>query len=134
MKKPKKVLDLGAGTGLLSYYWYIQCSSAEYMLVDIADEILDVSRKRFLGLNNATKGFEGERIDYDNALCNRMVSEIRHAVELGHLPEECAEKCIAEIHAVEQVQHKQTERYGKTLIHADIFLSFSVLLFICTQH
>ena len=63
-----------------------------------------------------------------------MISEIRHAVELGHLPEECAEKCIAEIHAVEQVQHKQTERYGKTLIHADIFLSFSVLLFICTQH
>lgn len=85
-------------------------------------------------IHNATKGFEGERIDYDNALCNRMVSEIRHAVELGHLSEECAEKCIAEIHAVEQVQHKQTERYGKTLIHADIFLSFSVLLFICTQH
>ena len=41
-------------------------------------------------INNATKGFEGERIDYDNALCNRMVSEIRYAVELGHLSEECA--------------------------------------------
>ena len=53
-----------------------------------------------------------------------MISEIRHAVELGHLSEECAEKCIAEIHAVEQVQHKQTERYGKTLIHADIFCRF----------
>ena len=24
IKKPKKVLDLGAGTGLLSYYWYVQ--------------------------------------------------------------------------------------------------------------
>ena len=46
------MLDLGAGTGLLSYYWYEQCSSAEYMLVDIAEEMLDVSRKRFSGLHN----------------------------------------------------------------------------------
>ncbi|MGN0316725.1 MAG: class I SAM-dependent methyltransferase [Lachnospira sp.] len=52
IKKTHKVLDLGAGTGLLSYYWYVQCPSAEYMLVDIADEMLDVSEKRFLGLKN----------------------------------------------------------------------------------
>lgn len=32
IKKPKKVLDLGAGTGLLSYYWYVQCSSEIQML------------------------------------------------------------------------------------------------------
>ena len=52
IKKPKGVLDLGAGTGLLSFYWYEQCPSAEYILVDIADEMFDVSRKRFFGLNN----------------------------------------------------------------------------------
>ena len=64
IKKPKKVLDLGAGTGLLSYYWYVQCSSAEYVLVDIADEMLDVSRKRFSGLNNV----QHRIMDYTKAL------------------------------------------------------------------
>ena len=77
-------------------------------------------------IHHAAKGFEGERIDYDNALCHRMISEIRHAAELGHLSEEIAEKCITEIHAVERVQKKLTERYGKTLIHAD--LSFGNIL------
>ena len=49
---PKYVLDLGAGTGLLTYYWIQECETAEYVLVDIADEMLDVSRKRFAGLAN----------------------------------------------------------------------------------
>ena len=70
IKKPKKVLDLGAGTGLLSYYWYVQCSSAEYVLVDIADEMLDVSRKRFSGLNNV----QHRIMDYTKALPRRDLS------------------------------------------------------------
>jgi len=48
---PLRVLDLGAGTGLLSYYWYRECPSAEYVLVDIADEMLNVSRRRFAGID-----------------------------------------------------------------------------------
>lgn len=50
--EPKSVLDLGAGTGLLTYYWFKECRNAEYVLVDIADEMLDISRKRFAGLAN----------------------------------------------------------------------------------
>ncbi len=49
---PQCVLDLGAGTGLLTYYWFQECKTAEYVLVDIADEMLDISRKRFAGLEN----------------------------------------------------------------------------------
>ena len=30
MDAPKRVLDLGAGTGLLTYYWFKECESAEY--------------------------------------------------------------------------------------------------------
>ena len=30
---PKRILDLGAGTGLLSYYWYKQCPESEYNLL-----------------------------------------------------------------------------------------------------
>lgn len=47
IEKPRKVLDLGAGTGLLTYFWYQQCSSAEYVLVNIADEMLNVTCRRF---------------------------------------------------------------------------------------
>ncbi len=49
---PKSVFDLGAGTGLLTYYWYKECPTAKYMMVDIADEMLDVARKRFAGIKN----------------------------------------------------------------------------------
>lgn len=28
---PKIVLDLGAGTGLLTYYWFKECENAEYL-------------------------------------------------------------------------------------------------------
>ncbi|MCM1425235.1 MAG: class I SAM-dependent methyltransferase [Eubacterium sp.] len=49
---PKRILDLGAGTGLLTYFWYQQCPDVEYMLVDIAEEMLDVARKRFARIEN----------------------------------------------------------------------------------
>lgn len=49
---PKRVLDLGSGTGLLTYYWYRECKKADYVLLDIADDMLRVSKKRFEGLFN----------------------------------------------------------------------------------
>lgn len=52
IKNPNKILDLGSGTGLLSYYWYKAFPKADYMLVDIADEMLAVAKKRFFNLQN----------------------------------------------------------------------------------
>lgn len=52
MKNPKRIIDLGAGTGLLTYFWYRQFPNAKYVLVDIADEMLNVARKRFYGIGN----------------------------------------------------------------------------------
>ncbi len=49
---PKRIIDLGAGTGLLTYFWYQQCPDSEYVLVDIADEMLNVARKRFNSIGN----------------------------------------------------------------------------------
>lgn len=90
--KDGKVLKNGTLVTLLSWVEGIPIKSEEGG--KYAEELAKLACR----IHNATKGFEGERIDYDNALCNRMVSEIRHAVELGHLSEKCAEKCIAEIH------------------------------------
>lgn len=57
---PKRVLDLGAGTGLLTYYWFKECKTTEYVLVDIAEEMLAVSQKRFAGLENRECSVEKE--------------------------------------------------------------------------
>ena len=54
MPSPKRVLDLGSGTGLLSYFWFKECGTAEYVLADIAEDMLEVSKKRFAGLENIT--------------------------------------------------------------------------------
>lgn len=43
IEEPKRVLDLGAGTGLLSYFWYRYFPASEFVLADIADDMLNVS-------------------------------------------------------------------------------------------
>lgn len=52
--KPRRISDLGAGTGLLSYFWYQCFPEAEYVLTDIADEMLNVARRRFEGIDNVS--------------------------------------------------------------------------------
>ena len=52
---PKRVLDLGAGTGLLTAFWYKYLPKAEYVLVDIADKMLDMAKRRFEGIQNHPK-------------------------------------------------------------------------------
>lgn len=81
IEKPKRVLDLGAGTGLLTYYWYQQCKSAEYVLVDIADDMLDVSEKRFEGLNNV----HHQILDYTKQLPEGIFDAIISALSIHHL-------------------------------------------------
>lgn len=54
IKAPKRVLDLGAGTGLLTSFWYKYFPESEYVLVDIADKMLEVAKERFSGLENVS--------------------------------------------------------------------------------
>ena len=46
---PRRIADLGAGTGLLSMYYFCHFPEAEYILTDIAFEMLQAARKRFAG-------------------------------------------------------------------------------------
>lgn len=47
-----KILDLGAGTGLLTKYLFKKYRMAEFTLIDLSEEMLNVARNRFEGLNN----------------------------------------------------------------------------------
>lgn len=78
---PERVLDLGAGTGLLTYYWFRECKTAEYVLVDIAEEMLDVSKKRFAGLANVSH----QVMDYTKQLPNGKFDAIISALSIHHL-------------------------------------------------
>ena len=79
--QPKRVLDLGAGTGLLSYFWYQQFPHSEYVLVDIADEMLNIARKRFESANNVSY----QILDYSKSLPDTDFDVIISALSIHHL-------------------------------------------------
>lgn len=78
---PKRVLDLGAGTGLLTYYWFKECKTSDYVLVDIANEMLNVSRERFAGLVNIYHKI----LDYTKQLPEGEFDTIISALSIHHL-------------------------------------------------
>lgn len=78
---PKRVLDLGAGTGLLTYYWFKECKTSEYVLVDIAEEMLEISKKRFSGLTNISH----QVLDYTKQLPDGKFDTIISALSIHHL-------------------------------------------------
>ncbi len=94
IKKPNRVLDLGAGTGLLTYFWYQQYPSTEYVLVDIADEMLNVARKRFAGIDRVSY----QVLDYTKGLPDGDFDVIASALSIHHLEDPDKQKLFAEIY------------------------------------
>lgn len=47
-----RILDLGAGTGLLTQYFLNRYSEAEFTLIDISDKMLDIAKERFKSYHN----------------------------------------------------------------------------------
>lgn len=92
--EPKRILDLGAGTGLLSYFWYRQFPDSEYVLVDIADDMLNVARKRFAGLDNVSY----RTWDYSNGLPDGDFDMIVSALSIHHLKDEDKMKLFERIY------------------------------------
>lgn len=85
-----RVVDLGAGTGLLTREMYRLYPQAHFTLIDLSDDMLDVARKRFAGLAN----FEFRVADYSR-----------------DLPQGCDIICSAlSIHHLEETQKRQLYR------------------------
>ena len=81
---PKRIIDLGAGTGLLTYFWYQQCPDSEYVLVDIADEMLNVARKRFNSIGNISY----QVMNYIDKLPDTTYDTVISALSIHHLEDE----------------------------------------------
>lgn len=94
IEKPKCILDLGAGTGLLSNFWYQHCPDSGYVLVDIADDMLNVARKRFAGINSVSY----QILDYSNGLPDGDFDTIVSALSIHHLENEEKINLFAQIY------------------------------------
>lgn len=92
--KPERILDLGAGTGLLTYFWYQQCPDAEYVLIDIADKMLDIARKRFHGIEHVSYQVG----DYSCELPDMLYDAVISALSVHHLEDEDKMKLFSEIY------------------------------------
>ena len=78
---PKSVLDLGAGTGLLTSFWYRAFPNARYVLADIALEMLAVAKRRFAGVENAAFA----ECDFTQGLPEGEFDAVISALAIHHL-------------------------------------------------
>lgn len=82
--KHPNILDIGAGTGLLTYYIYQRYSRANYTLIDISEEMLNISKQRFEGLS----GIEYIAADYTKYSFKKEYDAVVSALSIHHLTEE----------------------------------------------
>lgn len=92
--EPKRIIDLGAGTGLLTYFWYQHYHNSEYVLIDIADEMLNVARKRFDGIENILYQVE----NYVHKLPDGGFDTVISALSIHHLKDEDKVKLFSGIY------------------------------------
>lgn len=94
IEEPKQIVDLGAGTGLLTYFWYQQYPDSKYMLVDIADEMLNVAQKRFDGIENISYQTENYIYKLPDIIFDMVIS----ALSIHHLEDKDKKKLFERIY------------------------------------
>ena len=94
INNPKRILDLGAGTGLLTSFWYKHFPHAEYVLSYIADGMLNVARERFNGLENV----KFKVMDYTRDLSEDDFDVIISALSIHHIENDKKEDLFKRIY------------------------------------
>ncbi|MEG2075357.1 MAG: class I SAM-dependent methyltransferase [Victivallaceae bacterium] len=94
ISKPQRILDLGAGTGLLSMFYLRHFPNAEYLLVDVAGEMLKIAGERFSNLSNINY-LVG---DYAKSLPDGDFNLIISALSIHHLENEQKQALFRQIY------------------------------------
>ncbi|MGN0516871.1 class I SAM-dependent methyltransferase [Eubacterium sp.] len=81
IKQPNWILDLGAGTGLLTSFWYREFPNSNYVLDDISLEMLDMAKKRF----NDALNVDYVTDNYNEALPKGNFDAVISALSIHHL-------------------------------------------------
>lgn len=89
INEPKRVLDLGAGTGLLTSFWYEEFPDADYVLDDISIEMLNIAKERFRDASN----FYYVTDNYCEALPIGNFDAIISALSIHHL-DDTEKQCL----------------------------------------
>ena len=78
---PRRIIDLGAGTGLLTMYYFRHFPAAEYILCDIAGDMLEVAKRRFENIGNISC----QVLDYTRDLPEGEFDLVISALSIHHL-------------------------------------------------
>jgi ubiquinone/menaquinone biosynthesis C-methylase UbiE len=89
------IVDLGAGTGLLTKVMYEMYPNAHYTLIDISKDMLQIAKERFNGLNN----FTFLEYDYVEDIPVNSCDLICSALSIHHLENKDKERLYANIYS-----------------------------------
>ena len=95
-KKKLKVLDLGAGTGLLTSFLLKKYPDASVTLIDMADEMLEVARQRYKGNGN----IKYITADYSRHNFSETFDAVISAMSIHHLIDSAKRKLFAKIYGL----------------------------------
>lgn len=84
VSKSPAVLDIGAGSGLLSSFLLYKFPNARFTLIDISSKMLEVAKQRFKGI----EGLEYIVGDYTQHNFDRAYDVIISALSIHHLSDE----------------------------------------------
>ena len=96
ISQPNHILDLGTGTGLLSEIWHNKLPNSHYVLIDIAEEMLEVARVRFTEASNVSF----EICDYTERLPRGNFDAVISGLSIHHIEDSKKRELFSQIYAI----------------------------------
>lgn len=106
----RNILDLGAGTGLMTNFLLKKFPNAKYTLIDFSEEMLNIAKRRFQRLTNISY----IKTDYRDYKFNNHYDVIISALSIHHLKNAEKKQLYAKIYEILE--------FGGVFINGDQFL------------